>query len=90
MLDERDAAWAEVYAVLPADWVVLRPMWRGEQGAWAVYARSTARSSDAESWVEAFGETEAIALRALAQQLRTGQTSACRPQCRAPWVRERR
>jgi hypothetical protein len=73
MLDERDAAWAEVYAVLPADWVVLRPMWRGEQGAWAVYARSTARSSDAESWVEAFGETEAIALRALAQQFRMGQ-----------------
>jgi hypothetical protein len=73
MLDERDAAWAEVYAVLPADWVALRPMWRGEQGVWAVYARSTARSSDAEPWVEAFGETEAIALRALTQQFRVGQ-----------------
>jgi hypothetical protein len=73
MLDERDAAWAEVYAVLPADRVVLRPLWRGEQGVWAVYARSTARSSDAESWVEAFGATEAVALRALAQQFRMGQ-----------------
>ena len=70
---ERDAAWAEVYAVLPADWVVLRPLWRGEQGAWAVYARFTARSSDDKPWVEAFGETEAIALRALAQQFRVGQ-----------------
>jgi hypothetical protein len=37
---------------------------------WAVYARSTTRSSDDKPWVEAFGETEAIALRALAQQLR--------------------
>jgi hypothetical protein len=70
MLGERDEAWAEVYAVLPADWVVLRPMWRGEQGAWAVYARSTARSSDAQPWVDAFGETEATALRALTQQFR--------------------
>jgi hypothetical protein len=29
-----------------------------------------ARSSDDKPWVEAFGETEAIALRALAQQFR--------------------
>ena len=63
MLDERDAAWAEVYAVLPADWVVLRPLWRGEQGAWAVYPRSTARSTDAQSWVEAFGETSSVPAR---------------------------
>ena len=70
MLDERDAAWAEVYAVLPTDWVVLRPMWQETSRVWAVYARSTTRSSDAQPWVEAFGETEAIALRALAQQFR--------------------
>ena len=36
----------------------------------AVYARPMARSSDDKPWVEAFGETEAIALRALAQQFR--------------------
>jgi len=71
--DERDAAWAEVYAALPVDWVVLRPLWRGEQGVWAVYARSTNRSGDDQPWVEAFGETEAVALRALAQQFRAGQ-----------------
>jgi len=74
MLDERDEAWGEVYAVLPADWVVLRPMWRGTDRLWAVYARSTTRSSDATPWAEGFGETEAIALRALAQQFRTGLT----------------
>ena len=73
MLDERDAAWAEVYAVLPADWVVLRPMWRETDRVWAVYARSTARSSDAQPWLEAFGETEAMARLALAQQFRAGQ-----------------
>ncbi len=74
MLDERDAAWAEVYAVLPIDWVVLRPLWRGTDQVWAVYARSTTRSGDEKPWAEAFGETEAIALRALAQQFRTGLT----------------
>jgi hypothetical protein len=67
---ERAAAWEELYAVLPADWVVLRPMWQETKRVWAVYARSTTRSSDAQPWVEAFGETEAIALRALAQQFR--------------------
>jgi len=72
MLDERDAAWAEVYAVLPADWVVLRPLWRETDRLWAVYARSTTRSRDEKPWAEGFGETEAIALRALAQQFRTG------------------
>jgi hypothetical protein len=73
MLDERDEAWAEVYAVLPADWVVLRPLWRGSQGVWAVYARRMSRRGEDRPWVEAFGETEAIALRALAQQFRAGQ-----------------
>ncbi len=73
MLDERDKAWAEVYAVLPADWVVLRPMWRETGRTWVVYARSTTRSSDDKPWAEAFGETEAIAPRALAQQFRAGQ-----------------
>jgi hypothetical protein len=47
-------------------------MWRGTDRVWAVYARSTARSSDEKPWAEAFGETEAVALRALAQQLRAG------------------
>ena len=69
---ERDAAWAEVYAVLPTDWVVLRPMWQETKRVWAVYARSTTQSNDAKPWVEAFGETEVTALRALAQQFRTG------------------
>ncbi len=59
--------------MLPADWVVLRPLWRGEQGAWAGYARSTARSSDDKPWLEAFGATEALALRAMAQRFRAGQ-----------------
>jgi len=72
MPDERDEAWAEVYEVLPADWVVLRPLWRGTKGLWAVYARPMTRGGKETSWVEAFGETEAIALWALAQQFRTG------------------
>ncbi len=72
MLDERDAAWAEVYAVLPADWVVLRPLWRGTMGRWAVYARPMSRRGEDRAWVEVFGETEATALRALAQRFRTG------------------
>jgi hypothetical protein len=46
-------------------------MWRETDRVWAVYARSTARSSDEKPWVEAFGATEAVALRALAQQFRT-------------------
>ena len=70
MIDERDKAWAEVYAVLPADWVVLRPMWREADRMWVVYARSTTRSSDDKPRAEAFGQTEAIALRALAKQFR--------------------
>jgi hypothetical protein len=61
-----------VYAVLPADWVVLRPVWRGTQDVWGAYARPTTQGGEDRPWVEAFGETEAAALRALAHQFRAG------------------
>ena len=73
MLDERDAAWAEVYAALPADWVVLRPLWQETKRVWAVYVRRlTGPKRTVGVWHDAFGQTEAIALRALSQQFRTG------------------
>jgi hypothetical protein len=73
MIDDRDAAWVELRAVLPDWWVVVGPAWRGSERLWAVYARPMSSTREDRPWAEAFGETEAIALRALAQQFRVGQ-----------------
>ena len=69
--DERAAAWEELYDTLPDGWAVMRPVWREADRMWAIYARKMAGPGHADGpWREAFGQTEAIALRALAQQFR--------------------
>ena len=74
MTDERHAAWAELSAVLPDGWIAIGPVWRKDERDWAVYARRTIGARrDGDEWREAFGESEAMALRALAQQFRTAQ-----------------
>jgi hypothetical protein len=71
---ERAAAWEELYDALPDGWAVMHPQWREADHLWAVYARHLigAKHTVGHQWHEAFGETEAIALRALAQQFRAG------------------
>ncbi len=70
-MDDSEQAWSEVYAVLPDGWTVMRPVWREADQVWAVYAREVMGARrEHEAWLEAYGESQAIALRALAQQLR--------------------
>lgn len=72
---DRAAAWQELYAVLPRGWAVMSPQWREVDHLWAVYARRVAGGrQNGGRWHEAFGQTEAVALRALAQQFRNLQT----------------
>jgi hypothetical protein len=72
MLDERDEALAELRAALPQWWVVVGPLWRESEHLWEVHAHPMPSGGKETPWAEAFGQTEAIALRALAQQFRTG------------------
>jgi hypothetical protein len=66
---ERAAAWEELCDALPDGWAVMHPQWREADHSWAVYARRlTGPKPTIGAWREAFGETEAIALRSLAQQ----------------------
>ena len=68
---ERAAAWEELYDALPDGWAVMHPQWREADHLWAVYARRLIGAQHTGGqWHEAFGQTEAIALRALAQQFR--------------------
>ena len=68
-------AWEDLYRVLPDGWSVMRPQWQRDQRVWVIYARNlTGARRTLDPWAEAFGETEAIALRALAQQFRTRGT----------------
>ena len=68
---DRVAAWEELYAALPHGWAVMRPVWRAEDRVWAIYAHHLSGPKHAVGpWREAFGQSEAIALRALAQQFR--------------------
>ena len=68
-------AWEELYRVLPDGWSVMRPQWQRDQRVWVIYARNLTGARRAlDPWAEAFGETKAIALRALAQQFRTRGT----------------
>ena len=74
MLDERDEVLAELRAALPQWWVVVGPLWRESERLWAVYAHPVASGGKETPWAEAFGQTEAIALRALAQRFRNQPT----------------
>jgi hypothetical protein len=67
--------WGDLYRVLPDGWSVMRPQWQGDLRVWVIDARNlTVARRALDPWAEAFGETEAIALRALAQQFRRRQT----------------
>ena len=66
--DDRDTAWAELYAVLPDGWAVLGPRLREDKSDWVVSAQHM--RGQADPLREAYGDTEAAALRALAQQFR--------------------
>jgi hypothetical protein len=69
--DARDAAWAEVYAVLPIGWVVLPPVHDPEIQTWRVYARDLRGAPrEYQPWEEAVGADEATALRVLAARFR--------------------
>jgi hypothetical protein len=49
----------------------MHPQWPEADHLWAVYARLLMGAKHTGGpWAEAFGETEAVALRALAQQFR--------------------
>ncbi len=67
-VDDRDAAWAELCGVLPDGWAVLGPRLREDKQDWVVSAQHM--RSQADPLRKAYGETEAAALRALAQQFR--------------------
>jgi hypothetical protein len=72
---DRVAAWEEVYAVLPRGWAVMSPQSREVDHLWVIYARHvTGLEQGGGPWHEAYGETEAVALRALAQQFRNRRT----------------
>jgi len=72
--DERHAARIELSALLPDGWVAIGPVWRGTVGLWVVYARQmTGPQRDREVWREASGQTEALAIRALAQLFKIGR-----------------
>jgi hypothetical protein len=77
-MDEPECAAAreELYDALPDGWAVMHPQWREADHPWAVYARRLVgvRHTVDHQWHEAFGQTETIALRALAQQFRNLKT----------------
>lgn len=69
---ERAAAWEALYDALPDGWAVMHPQWRAADNLWTVDARRLigAKHTVGHQWHEAFGQTESIALCALAQQFR--------------------
>lgn len=69
--DARDAAWAEVYAILPIGWVVIPPVYDPDAHLWRVYARDVRGAPrEYQPWEEAVGADEATALRVLAARFR--------------------
>jgi hypothetical protein len=64
-----EQAWAAVYAVLPAEWSVSRPVHHHELGYWVAYCRDTRyrKQKATPPFVEAAGPTEERALRELAR-----------------------
>ena len=72
MADDVTDAWEDLFRVLPDGWVVMRPMWRQDDGMWFVHARWLGGPRWSQRAIrEAYGSTEAAALQALAQQFRT-------------------
>jgi hypothetical protein len=72
---ERAAAWEELYDAPPDGWAVTGPQWREDDNLGGVYARRLSgpwRGRDGAR--QAFGATQVIALRALAQQFRNQRT----------------
>ena len=72
MLDDREVAWDELDVALPEGWVASRPAWDEPECLWvvrAVFGRGLLPYQPAR---EAFGQSEADALRTLAQQFRLG------------------
>ena len=71
MSEARDAARAEVYAVLPTGWVVTPPVYDPHIRMWRVSARDLRGAPrEYQPWEEGVGADEATALRALAQRFR--------------------
>jgi hypothetical protein len=60
-------AWTAVYAVLPAEWSVAKPVEHPELGSWVAHARNTRFRKTGVPFVEAVGPTEPRALRELAR-----------------------
>ena len=64
-------AWAELYAALPAGWVVMSPTYDQVQQVWRVYARDLRGAPrEYQPWEEGVGADRATALRVLAQRFR--------------------
>jgi hypothetical protein len=70
MRTETDRAWAELRAVLPDGWQPLPPDCDRPDGLCAVRTEYVDDAAAQVLWREAYGETEVIALRALARQFR--------------------
>ena len=69
--DEREAAWAEVYAALPVGWVATPPVYDPRARVWRAYARDLRGAPrEYQPWEEAVGADEATALRVLATRFR--------------------
>jgi len=69
--DERDAAWAELSAVLPTGWAVFPPVFEPDIGMWHVYARDLRGAPrEYQPWEDGVGADEATAVRTLAQRFR--------------------
>jgi hypothetical protein len=65
--DNLEEAWQAVYAVLPPEWAVTKPVHHPELGSWVAYARNTRYRKTGVPFVEAVGPTEPRALHELAR-----------------------
>ena len=70
MSDDREAAWTDLKAALPDGWVVSPPRYDERDGLWVVRADLIQDPPPYRPWREAFGATEADAVRALARQFK--------------------
>ena len=72
MLDDPEVAWDELEVALPEGWVASRPEWDEPECLWVVRAVLGGGLAGHQPAREAFGQSEADALRTLAQQFRLG------------------
>jgi hypothetical protein len=72
MLDDCEVAWDELDVALPEGWVASRPEWDEPECLWVVRAVFNGSLSPSRPAREVFGQSEADALRTLAQQFRLG------------------